>query len=152
MVWWGWIVLGAALLGAEVVLATDFFLVFFGAAALLVGVLLLLGLLLPVWGQWLLFAALSIVSLLLFRRRLRTILSRSDREERPELVGESGIVITAIAPGARGTVELRGTTWTAEHGGGGPLSPGDHCRVDRVDGLTLVVRPAASPEPDPDDR
>jgi len=149
MVWWGWIVLGVVLLGAEVVLATDFFLVFFGAAALLVGLLLLVGLGLPVWGQWLLFAALSVVGLLLFRRRLRAILRHSDREERPELVGESGVVRAAIRPGTRGAVELRGTTWTAEHGGGAPLSPGDRCRVDRVDGLTLVVVAATSPDPDP---
>ena len=35
MPWWGWIVLGAALLAAESVVDAQFFLVFFGAAALI---------------------------------------------------------------------------------------------------------------------
>jgi hypothetical protein len=144
MVWWGWIVLGALLLGAEVVLTADFYLVFFGAAALLMGLLLLLAPAVPVWGQWLLFAALSVIGLVLFRRRLRSILRTSDRPELPELVGEEGVVREAVAQGSRGTVELRGTTWSGAHGGGAPLSPGDRCRVERVEGLVLIVVPVAS--------
>ena len=58
MPWWGWIFVGATLLAAEVALSTDFYLVFFGAGALVLGVLGLVGLSLPVWAQWLLFALL----------------------------------------------------------------------------------------------
>ena len=71
MVWWGWIVVGALLLSAELFVPTDFFLVFLGVAALLVGGVGLSGLALPVWGQWLLFAALSLVLLVAVRGRLK---------------------------------------------------------------------------------
>ena len=37
MPWWGWVVVGAALLGAEIVVPTDFYLVFLGLSALAVG-------------------------------------------------------------------------------------------------------------------
>jgi membrane protein implicated in regulation of membrane protease activity len=61
--WWGWIVVGALLLSSELFVPTDFFLVFLGVAALLVGGVGLTGLALPIWAQWLLFAALSLVLL-----------------------------------------------------------------------------------------
>ena len=73
MPWWTWIAAGALLLVAEVVLPTDFFLVFFGAAGLVVGLAMLLGLHPPAWAQWLLFAALSIVSLVVLRCKEPTV-------------------------------------------------------------------------------
>src|SRR5262247_1756148 len=76
MPWWTWIAAGALLLVAEAVLPTDFFLVFFGAAGLVVGLAMLLGLHLPAWAQWLLFAALTIVSLVVLRPRLRRALGK----------------------------------------------------------------------------
>ena len=44
-----------------------------------------------------------------------------------------------IAPGAEGRAELRGTSWTIENVGDGPLTAGQKCTVDRVDGLKLYV-------------
>ncbi|MGH2570670.1 MAG: NfeD family protein, partial [bacterium] len=79
MPWWSWIVLGAALLGAEVLLATDFYLVFFGVAAVVVGLVELGARDLPVWSQWLLFAAIAVAGLVLYRKRLRERLIRPDR-------------------------------------------------------------------------
>jgi membrane protein implicated in regulation of membrane protease activity len=63
MAWWIWIVLGAALLVTEVVLSTDFWLVFFGVAALGLGLLGVAGLVLPAWAQFLVFALLSVLGL-----------------------------------------------------------------------------------------
>ena len=58
MTWWAWMILGAFLFGAEL-LAIDaqFYLVFLGISAALVGVLDLLGIAMPEWVQWLVFAA-----------------------------------------------------------------------------------------------
>ena len=69
MAWWFWIVLGAVLLAAEVIIAADFYLVFFGIAALVVGLLAVFGVELPVWSQWLLFAGLAIAGLVVYRGR-----------------------------------------------------------------------------------
>ena len=75
MPWWGWIVLGTVILISEIIVSTDFYLVFFAASAVIVGLLVLLGASLPVSAQWLIFAALSIGMLvssgLAFGRRSR---------------------------------------------------------------------------------
>ena len=69
MAWWGWCILGVALLGVEL-LAVDaqFYLVFAGLAAVIVGLLGLVGLELPVAGQWLLFAVLAVTAMFTLRR------------------------------------------------------------------------------------
>ena len=140
MAWWAWIVLGGVLLVAEVFLPTDFFLVFFGVAAFVLG---LLGLALPPLSpvvQWLLYAALSGLSLLVFRRRLQRRFSHKHDVSVDSIVGQAAVAQDAIAPGDRGRVELRGTTWTARNVGGGALGSGDRCVVEAIHGLSLDVR------------
>jgi membrane protein implicated in regulation of membrane protease activity len=136
--WWSWIVLGAALLGAEVLLATDFYLVFFGAAAVIVGLIELASPSdLPVWAEWLLFAALAVAGLALYRKRLRERLQRPDRPLDESVVGQIAIVRGAIGAGATGRAELRGSIWRARNAADGDLADGEECRVAAVDGLTL---------------
>jgi membrane protein implicated in regulation of membrane protease activity len=60
MPWWGWIVVGAALLGAETIVDAQFYLVFFGVAALLTGALGAAGMAGPVWMQWAIFGVLCV--------------------------------------------------------------------------------------------
>src|ERR1700709_1596198 len=68
---WAWLVMAAMLLSAEMFLVdAQFYLVFFGVAAAIVGVLGYLGVVIPDAGQWLLFALLSVVAMLTFRKRL----------------------------------------------------------------------------------
>ncbi len=141
MPWWGWIVVGAVLLGSELFVPTDFYLVFLGISALLVGALELAGLGAPVWAQWLLFAAFSVASLVLARQQL----SARFRDQRgldvdPTLVGEVAIVRERIDPGATGRAELRGSSWTARNAGEAPLEEGTRTRVERVEGLLIHVR------------
>ena len=71
MPWWIWLIGGLALMGLEMT-AVDaaFYLMFLGAAAVLVGLVELGGADLPAWGQWLLYAVLAVTSLVLFRKRL----------------------------------------------------------------------------------
>ena len=70
MTWWGWVIAGAILLGAELsFVSAQFYLVFIGSAAILVG-LATLALPLADWLQWALFALLAIVSMVAFRSRI----------------------------------------------------------------------------------
>jgi inner membrane protein len=140
MAWWFWIVLGAVLLAAEVIISADFYLVFFGIAGLVVGLLAVFGVALPVWGQWLLFAGLAIAGLVIYRGRWKRKLMTADREMLPELEGELCVTREDIAPGARGRVDLRGSAWDAQNDDSAPLAAGERCVVARVDGLTLHVR------------
>jgi membrane protein implicated in regulation of membrane protease activity len=70
MQWWAWIAVGAILLGSELTfIDAQFYLVFVGGSAIVVGLLGLAGLALAPWLQWLIFAALAAVSMLTFRRQ-----------------------------------------------------------------------------------
>lgn len=140
MAWWFWIALGAVLLAAEVIIAADFYLVFFGLAALVLGGLVLAGVELPTWAQWLLYAVVAVAGLTFYRRRWKRSLSRVDRELPPELEGELGTACAAIAVGGRGRIALRGSEWDAVNGGSDDLPAGGRCVVTKVDGLTLHVR------------
>ena len=77
---WGWLVLGAIILISELIVSTDFYLIFFAAAAVIVGLLGLSGVSIPVSAQWLLFASLSIGTLVLFRARLRRMIKTREHE------------------------------------------------------------------------
>jgi membrane protein implicated in regulation of membrane protease activity len=145
MSWWGWIVVGAALLGGEMVVDTGFYLVFLGASALVVGLLQLAGLGGPIWLQWLIFGVLSVVCLVGFRRRLYSLLV-VQKNAIESVVGEVALVQGAIAPGAHGRVELRGAGWSARNVGDDALEQGSRARVERVEGLVLEVRGEAEAE------
>jgi membrane protein implicated in regulation of membrane protease activity len=142
MAWWLWILLGIALLAAEIMTPGGFFVLFFGVAALLVGALASTGLGESTVLQWLLFSILSVVSLLLFRRPL---LERFNAQgaRLPEIDTLGGEVATAaedLAPGTIGKAELRGTTWTVKNVGEQALRAGQRGRVVGKEGLTLFVR------------
>ena len=140
MTWWGWIIAGAILLGAELAFVdAQFYLVLLGAAAIVVG--LVTGTYaLPSWLEWSLFAVLALVSMVGFRRRIYQHL----RGHAPEVpVGPTGGTLTmpaALAPGDSCQVEYRGSFWTARNDGHAPIPAGGHARVTRVHGLTLSVR------------
>jgi membrane protein implicated in regulation of membrane protease activity len=140
MPWWGWIVVGAALLCSEIVVATDFFLVFLGMAALGVGLLGLVGLGGPVWAQWLIFAALAVGSLLLFRSRVHRRFEARGGPLDATLVGETALTQERIDPGATGRAELRGAVWTARNVDAVALEQGTRARVERIEGLVIHVR------------
>jgi membrane protein implicated in regulation of membrane protease activity len=140
MPWWGWIVVGAALLGAETLVDTQFYLVFFGIAALATGLLAAFGLAGPVWTQWTLFGVLCVVGTLAFRRRLYARIRKTYGSVSQGTVGELAVAREALAPGGRGRVELRGTVWEARNAGTAPIAPGETARVERVEGLVLELR------------
>ena len=136
---WGWLVLGAIILISELIVSTDFYLIFFAAAAVIVGLLGLSGVSIPVSAQWLLFASLSIGTLVLFRARLQKKIKTREHDV-DRLVDEIAVATEPIAAGATGQAELWGSTWSARNTGEMNLHVGDRCRVERVDGLVLSIR------------
>jgi membrane protein implicated in regulation of membrane protease activity len=142
MIWWLWLVLGLLLVGVEMLTPGGFFVIFFGAAAILLGVLASVDAAGPTWTQWLLFSVLSVGSLAVFRKPLmrRFRLGETSTPPVDSLVGEACVVLEPPAADGYGKVELRGATWTARSVGNAALARGQRCRVERVDGLTLWVR------------
>ncbi|HEY5558463.1 MAG TPA: hypothetical protein VIK49_01925, partial [Steroidobacteraceae bacterium] len=90
MPWWAWLVLGVGLLGVEMfVIDAQFYLVFIGLSAAVVGLLGLAGIQLPEWAQWLIFSGLAIVAMLAFRRRLyQMVRGRSGQVDERLTVGD----------------------------------------------------------------
>jgi inner membrane protein len=141
MPWWGWIILGAMLLISETFfINADFYLVFVGSSALIVGVCQLLVAAIPVWAQWLGFAALAAATLVGFRRQLYRRW-RGGAVGFPEGVGgDRAVALEAIAPGAIGRVELRGSVWSAHNQDSEAIEAKSFVRVERSDGTLLHVR------------
>jgi inner membrane protein len=143
MVWWNWLLLGLVLLAAEMATPGGFYILFFGLAALIVGALSGLELLNTAWLQWFLFSILSIISLFLFRNSLLVWMKTREPvgEAVDSMVGELAVLTEDLLPGNLGKVELRGTTWSARNTGQTVLMKGHRARVERVDGLTLWIKP-----------
>jgi membrane protein implicated in regulation of membrane protease activity len=140
MQWWAWIAVGAILLGSELAFVdAQFYLVFVGAAALVVGFLNLTGLIFGVWLQWLIFAALAVSSMVGFRRRIYERMRRDLPVMRSGPTGEVLIVTAPLAPGETCRIEYRGSSWSAINCGEAVIAAGGRARIERVDGLTLVV-------------
>ncbi|MFK7898559.1 MAG: NfeD family protein [Myxococcota bacterium] len=141
MPWWGWVAVGAILLTAEIaVVDLEFYLVFLGISALIVGGVALAGHDFPIWGQWLLFAALSVVSLFVFRSAVYSKLRPPPEGAIPEgVAGEFATAEESIAPGAFGSVTLRGAPWSAVNNGSQTLEKGARCRVTGSSGTQLEL-------------
>ena len=140
MTWWHWLALGLILVALEMAASGGFYVIFFGVAAIAIGGLHLFGLAGPAWFQLMLFSALSVGSLLLFRNPLLRLMKLdTPGEDVDSLVGETAIPAEEIGPGAVGRAELRGTVWSARNVGSTPLSRGQRCRVVRVDRLMIFI-------------
>ena len=136
---WGWLVVGIGLLGVEMfVIDAQFYLVFLGASAALVGLLGLAGLAMPEWAEWLTFAVLAIIAMVAFRRRLYELMRRQDAPVEERITtGDLVVVPTRLEPGQSCRVDYRGSSWSARNTGGNAIEAGTEARISRVDGLTL---------------
>jgi membrane protein implicated in regulation of membrane protease activity len=140
MQWWAWIAVGAVLLGFELAfIDAQFYLVFVGGAALVVGFLDLTGLLPLDWLQWAAFGSLSLLSVMIFRRRIYGSLRRKLPDLHQGPVGGSVVLPAELQPGASCRLEYCGSSWTATNGGVSRIAAGQRARIDRVNGLTLII-------------
>lgn len=140
MMWWAWIVFGAVILGAELFLIDmQFYLVFIGLSAIVVGLLDLFGLAMPYWAQWLTFGALSLVSMVTFRRSLYQKIRGSAPGFRENVEGDTVTVTDEVAPGANGRAEHRGAVWEVRNIGAQAIPAGARAKVTRTEGLLMHV-------------
>jgi inner membrane protein len=141
MGWWLWVLVGFGLLVVETITPGGFFFVFFGLAAIVVGVLAALGAAGPDWMEWLLFTVFSVAGIAFFRRPLMRRFNLTHGKAVDKLVGETAVVLEEVPPGGVGKAELRGSVWSARNAGALALSRGQRCRVERIEGLSLWLRP-----------
>ena len=125
MEWWAWIAVGAILLVSELAFVdAQFYLVFVGASALVVGFLDLSGLLPAVWMQWLLFAFLAVLSMVAFRRRIYERMRRKLPTMKQGPAGETVVLPAELRPGESCRLEYCGSSWDASTAGKTPSLPG----------------------------
>jgi membrane protein implicated in regulation of membrane protease activity len=140
MQWWAWVIVGAILLGSELTFVNaQFYLVFLGAAALIVGFLSGSGAVQTDWLEWIIFGALAGFLLLALRKPIYNRLRHELPVMRQGPAGETVVLPEVLPPGATCRLEHRGSSWTAVNGGRMPIAAGARARIDRVDGLTLIV-------------
>ena len=142
MTYWHWFALGAVLLIVEILTPTFFF-VWFGIAAVLVG---LLHLAMPglSWQISLtVFGALSIVSTVVwhaFYKKNGGPTPDSDLNQRARgYLGRRAVVAEGFRNG-RGPILLDDTRWQAVSEGEADLAPGASVEIVGADGATLRVR------------
>lgn len=143
MSWWGWIVGGAVLLGAELAFGVNaqFYLVFIGGAAILVGVVTGLIHAFAPWAQWAAFAGLALVLMVTFRSRLYERVRGHAATMKSGPVGGVMTLPVSLAPGESCRAEHCGTSWTVCNGSDEVIPAGGRARIARVEGLTLLVHP-----------
>lgn len=140
MSWWGWMVLGAILFGAEMfAVDAQFYLVFLGLSAIIVGIADLVGIVMPLWTQWAVFAVLSLVSMFTFRKSLYEKLRGNMPGFRESVTGDKVSITEDLEPGSEARVDLRGTRWTVRNIGDATIPSGSHARVIKTEGLVLHV-------------
>lgn len=142
--WWLWIVLGIVLLAGEILTPGGFYIFFFGASAICVGLLKFLGFTQGLVSEGLLFVGLAICGVAFLRKPLMQRF-QPPQEANPDadrVVGETAIAVQEIPPGGFGKVELRGSVWNATNEGEATIAASERCRVIGMEGLTLHVRRA----------
>ncbi|MDH3633094.1 MAG: NfeD family protein [Gammaproteobacteria bacterium] len=140
MPWWGWMIVGALLLGSELMIVdAGFYLVFLGIAAAITGLIELAGADLEPWVQWILFSIIALVFMVLFRKKLYAKLRGSGIGYEVGPTGEIVTVEQALQPGETGRMAYRGTEWTVVNTSDQAFEQGQHVQISSVDGLTLKL-------------
>ncbi len=108
---WHWALVGLALIGLEILTLGglgNFYFLFFGIAALVVGVLVWLGLTEPVWLQWVLFAVSGIATLLVLQKPLQKKMPARPKQADlvDSMVGSDSIYTDDRGNGRGGTIRI----------------------------------------------
>ena len=144
MPWWGRLIKGAVLAGVELTAADHaFYFNILGVSAIVVGLAELAGADLPLWGQWLAFAGISLSSMVLFRKRVYDKLRGDAPGFDGTPTGEVVEVTEAVGVGERTRVQLRGSQWSATNVGKAPIAAGSSARVVGPRGAGLDIEPVA---------
>lgn len=140
MVWWIWVLLAFALLSVEF-FATTMHVGFFALGAFVVALLVAFGAGGPLWLQLLVFALSSVIALVFIRPMVVAKLGMNKVQTVDSIVGEQAVALSEIPAEGLGKAELRGSTWNARNLSPVTLAAGQRCVVERIEGLTLHLRP-----------
>ena len=140
MDWWLWILLGLLLLLGELVTPGGFYILFFGLGAIAVGLLAAFEAAGPIWFQFVLFSIISVLSLWFFREKLLELTRGASTDRVDTYIGETAVILEDISINGIGKAEMRGTPWNTRNVSGRPLTRGERCKVERLEGLTIFVR------------
>jgi len=136
-----WILVGLVLIVSEL-MATSVIAVFFGVAAVIVGLLLQLGIIESMAAQFTVFGVISLLSLVLARGKFKRWFkgyTADASEGRPDFqhdIGERGVVVDDFAQGS-GRITLNGVRWKAFSDD--ELKTGDVVWVTSNNGIELTV-------------
>ena len=141
MPWWGWIILGAVLLGSELmVIDAAFYLVFLGIAAAITGLAVLLGIVMEPWLQWMMFGSLSLITMFTFRGRVYDKIRGNVADYAGGPVGQMLRLESDLAAGTQFRQEFRGSTWMVINRGTADITAGTEVPITEVSGLNLIVQ------------
>lgn len=145
--WWYWILAGIALILLELAIPS-FYVLWFGLGALLVGGLLLLASALSLTSQLLIWLGASLAMIVLwFRvfspRRQKTLIGTAAGE----VIGEIGLLVSAVAPFQRGRVRFQKPVLGAEEwacSAQETIAAGERVRIVSIEGSYLTVAPSVT--------
>ena len=89
--------------------------------------------------QWLVFATLSLISMITFRRSLYNKIRGNVPGFKEGVEGEFVRIDNELEPGKDTRTQFRGTDWTVMNVGSETISAGSKAKVVKADGLTLHV-------------
>ena len=137
-----WGALGLLLFAAEA-MAPGAFMLWFGFAAMAMGVAVLLVPGLSVLAQVILFAVFSVISVAIYLKWFRGKGRGSDKpllnRRADQLIGEVAVLDQPIVAGRGGRVQIADAYWSVD---GPDLPAGTPVRVVATDGMTLKVQTA----------
>ncbi len=95
----------------------------------------------PIWGQILVFLAVSAVSFAFTRRFFKDVVKvKKEPTNSDSLIGNDGIVTSEINNlEGLGKVYISGLTWSARSADGNKISEGAVVTVQKIEGVTLIV-------------
>ena len=129
-----WLIVGIILILSEFIIP-GFIICFFGAAAIITGILYWFIPSLALAWQILLFAVLGVVLLVACRRYMPGVFKGKENGS-----GNICVCTADIAPGVPGKVEFRGTLWNAVSSDA--ISAGSRCIIKSRNNITLEVENA----------
>ena len=139
-----WLIAGIILILSEFVIP-GFIICFFGAAAIITGILYWFIPALTLTWQILLFAVLGVVLLIGCRRYMPGVFKGKENNldndiDADNVSGDSCVCASDIAPGVPGKVEFRGSLWNAISSD--TIPAGSRCIIKSRNNITLEVEKA----------
>ena len=134
-----WLII-AVILGVIEAITVSLISVWFAAGALAAIIPAYFGV--PLWGQILVFLAVSAVAFAFTKRFFKDIVKvEKNPTNSDSLIGTDGIVTAEINNlEGKGKVYISGLTWSAKSSDGNDIPEGTVVKVEKIEGVTLFVK------------